>query len=314
MGRVVELAVDEGQKVAKGQFLMQIDPRNQRTSPDAARRPRRRPLAARAAARELAAARGEPGAVAREPAPADRAVGAAAATRQALDAAESEVKVREANLRDAEQSARDPGAAHPRAGRLRRRAPSTSCRGPASSRHRRPGLRRNIEAGETVVIGTMNNAGTVLLQIADMSIIEAEVEVDETDIPSSRSANRRRSDRRDPDKTFTGKVTEVGNSPIRPGRRRTTASRDQLQGHRDDRRPVPRGASRLHLHRRRHDGDAGPGGGGAHPGDGRARSGLRPGRQHRSAAHADPKRAAPTVARPNRFRPARGARKRKASS
>ena len=27
MGRVTELAVDEGQKVSKGQFLMQIDPR-----------------------------------------------------------------------------------------------------------------------------------------------------------------------------------------------------------------------------------------------------------------------------------------------
>ena len=44
--------------------------------------------------------------------------------------------------------------------------------------------RRNIEEGEMVVIGTMNNAGTVLLTIADMSVIEAEVEVDETDIPS----------------------------------------------------------------------------------------------------------------------------------
>ncbi len=30
--------------------------------------------------------------------------------------------------------------------------------------------RRNIEQGETVVIGTMNNAGTVLLTVADMSI------------------------------------------------------------------------------------------------------------------------------------------------
>ena len=44
--------------------------------------------------------------------------------------------------------------------------------------------RRNIEAGETAVVGTMNNAGTVLLTIADMSVIEAEVEVDETDIPT----------------------------------------------------------------------------------------------------------------------------------
>ena len=44
--------------------------------------------------------------------------------------------------------------------------------------------RRNVEQGETAVVGTMNNAGTVLLQVADMSVIEAEVEVDETDIPN----------------------------------------------------------------------------------------------------------------------------------
>src|SRR3970040_2099864 len=44
--------------------------------------------------------------------------------------------------------------------------------------------RRNIEAGETAIIGTMNNPGTVLLTIADMSVIEAEVDVDETDIPT----------------------------------------------------------------------------------------------------------------------------------
>ena len=53
--------------------------------------------------------------------------------------------------------------------------------------------RRNIEEGEMVVIGTMNNAGTVLLTIADMSVIEAEVDVDETDIPRSRWARSPRS-------------------------------------------------------------------------------------------------------------------------
>ena len=58
--------------------------------------------------------------------------------------------------------------------------------------------RRNIEEGETVVIGTMNNAGTVLLTIADMSVIEAEVEVDETDIPTRAARpDREDHDRRD---------------------------------------------------------------------------------------------------------------------
>jgi HlyD family secretion protein len=75
--------------------------------------------------------------------------------------------------------------------------------------------RRNIEAGETVVIGTMNNAGTVLLTIADMSVIEAEVEVDETDIPSVQLGQVAKVTIDSlPNRTFTGKVTEIGNSPI----------------------------------------------------------------------------------------------------
>jgi HlyD family secretion protein len=75
--------------------------------------------------------------------------------------------------------------------------------------------RRNIEEGETVVVGTMNNAGTVLLTVADMSVIQAEVEVDETDIPSLAIGQPAKiTIDAMPEKTFTGKVTEIGNSPI----------------------------------------------------------------------------------------------------
>jgi len=75
--------------------------------------------------------------------------------------------------------------------------------------------RRNVEQGETAVVGTMNNAGTVLLQVADMSVIEAEVEVDETDIPNVQ-LGQTGSITVDAisGKTFTAKVTEIGNSPI----------------------------------------------------------------------------------------------------
>ena len=216
MGRVTELAVDEGQKVTKGQFLMQIDPRNQRTMTD-------RSNAGLAAARSqleqlrssVAAAR-ENLALSRENLRRQKELWAQQlTTRQALDQAESEVKVREANLRDAEQSLgtqeqriREPGASVSSAeyelSRTRIESPIDGLI-----------VRRNIEQGETVVIGTMNNAGTVLLQIADMSIIEAEVEVDETDIPFVQIGQvaKVKIDAI-PDKTFTGKVTEVGNSPI----------------------------------------------------------------------------------------------------
>jgi HlyD family secretion protein len=216
MGRVVELAVDEGQKVKKGQFLMQIDPRNQRTATS-------RTAAGLAAAKSqleqlrsnVAAAR-ENLALSRENLRRARELWAQQlTTRQALDQAETEVKVRETQLRDAEQGLSTQNQ------RIQETAATVSSAEYELSRTRIESpidgliVRRNIEAGETVVVGTMNNAGTVLLQIADMSIIEAEVEVDETDIPFVQIGQLAKV-KIDaiPDKTFTGKVTEVGNSPI----------------------------------------------------------------------------------------------------
>lgn len=216
VGRVVELAVDEGQKVTRGQFLMQIDPRNQRTMTD-------RSNAGLAAAKStleqmranLAMAR-ENLALSRENLKRQRDLWAQQlTTRQALDQAESEVKVRETQLRDAEQALSTQDQ------RIRETAANVSSAEYELSRTRIESpidgliVRRNIEQGETVVTGTMNNAGTVLLQIADMSIIEAEVEVDETDIPFVQIGQLAKI-KIDaiPDKTFTGKVTEVGNSPI----------------------------------------------------------------------------------------------------
>src|SRR5699024_9547215 len=43
--------------------------------------------------------------------------------------------------------------------------------------------RLNIEEGETAVVGTMNNPGSLLLTVADLSVMEAAVMVDETDVP-----------------------------------------------------------------------------------------------------------------------------------
>ncbi len=75
--------------------------------------------------------------------------------------------------------------------------------------------RRNIQEGETAVVGTMNNAGTVLLTVADMSVIQAEVEVDETNIPNvSVGQTAKITIDAIPDRTFKGHVTEIGNSPI----------------------------------------------------------------------------------------------------
>lgn len=76
--------------------------------------------------------------------------------------------------------------------------------------------RRNVEQGEVVVTGTMNNPGTVLMTISDMSTVEAVLEVDQTDVPLLR-LGQPAAVLIDafPDKPFPGVVSEIGSSPIR---------------------------------------------------------------------------------------------------
>jgi len=72
-----------------------------------------------------------------------------------------------------------------------------------------------VEEGEIALIGTMNNPGTVLMSIADLSVMEIEVEVDETDVVGvqiGQSAEVRVDAL--PEQTIKGKVTEIGSSAI----------------------------------------------------------------------------------------------------
>lgn len=72
-----------------------------------------------------------------------------------------------------------------------------------------------VEEGETAIVGTMNNPGTVLMTIADLSIMEVEVQVDETDVVGvklGQEANVRVD--AFPDTMFKGKVTEIGSSAL----------------------------------------------------------------------------------------------------
>jgi HlyD family secretion protein len=72
-----------------------------------------------------------------------------------------------------------------------------------------------VEAGENAIIGTMNNAGTVLLTVSDMSVVEGEMEIDETDIPQVKVGQKAKlTFDAYPDKKFDGVVTEIGGSPI----------------------------------------------------------------------------------------------------
>lgn len=72
-----------------------------------------------------------------------------------------------------------------------------------------------VREGETVVIGIQNAQGSTLMTLADMSVITAEVKVDETDIVNVRLGQPAEvTIDAIPKKTFHGDVTEIGNNAI----------------------------------------------------------------------------------------------------
>lgn len=77
--------------------------------------------------------------------------------------------------------------------------------------------RLNIEEGETVIVGTMNNPGSLVLTISELATVEAVVQVDETDIPYVSLGDSAVLELDAfPNQLFAGVVTEIGNSAIRP--------------------------------------------------------------------------------------------------
>jgi HlyD family secretion protein len=216
MGRVTRLGVEEGDRVKAGQFLLEIDPNTLRGTVQrgqAAVEGARSGLAQSRVNVETARASLQ---LAQENARRQRELWAQGlTTREQLDSAESTLKVRQSEL-EAMRAAVNTSEQM-----IRQEAAQLST---SQYNLRQVTLlapfdgivtRRNIEEGENVVVGTMNNAGTQLLTIADMSIIEAEVEVDETEIPSVQVGHTAKvTIDALPDRTFTGKVTEIGNSPI----------------------------------------------------------------------------------------------------
>jgi HlyD family secretion protein len=215
-GRVTELVVNEGDRVKEGQFLLQIDPRNLRTrvqsgeaSLGAAQSTAEQlRLALESSRTQLKLAQDN---YRRE----QELMKGGLTTRQQFERAESELRVREQDLRAQEQNVQTQQQRMRQEQATLENAKTDLSKVRIESPINGVVTRRNVELGETAVVGTMNNAGTVLLVIADMSVIEAEVEVDETDIPSVKLGQPAKiTIDAMPGKTFTGKVTEIGNSPI----------------------------------------------------------------------------------------------------
>jgi HlyD family secretion protein len=206
-GRIVRLAVKEGQLVSKGQFLLQIDPQQYEA-------------AVQRAEAGLASARAQGAQAKANAIQSKRNYERSADIRKAnallvsdeqmeqlktaqevndalLESANHQVDQSIASLRDARQALNKTTILAPMTGRV---------------------TRLNVEQGETAVPGTFNKDAATLLTISDMSVLETKVKVDETDVARISIGDSAvvQIDAFS-DTTFVGRVVKISNSSVKTG-------------------------------------------------------------------------------------------------
>jgi HlyD family secretion protein len=215
-GKVMKLAVEEGDRVKQGQFLLQVDPRNVRNRLQVSEASlEQQKIGLQQARQALENAKVSLKLAEDELARQRRLDRDGLATKQAFEQAKDNVTLRTGDVRNAEQSVSTADQ------RIKSQMADLSNAEHDLSRVTIESpidgivTKRNVEEGEMAVQGFTNNPSVVLLIVADMSVIEAEIEVDETDIPNVKLGQKTKiTIDALPDRTFTAKVTEIGNSPI----------------------------------------------------------------------------------------------------
>src|SRR4030088_1051096 len=204
-GKIVKLSVKEGQMVTKGQFLLQIDAQQaeagvQRMEASLASS---KAQMAQAQANLLQAQRSlERTAQIKKTNPTlisdeqiEQLRTAVDVNKALYESARHSVDQSSASLRDARSSLGKTTIYAPMSGRV---------------------TRLNVENGETAIQGTLNKDAATLLTIADMSVLETKVKVDETDVARIALGDSAviQIDAF-PDTTFLGKVTKISNSAVK---------------------------------------------------------------------------------------------------
>jgi HlyD family secretion protein len=215
-GRVVELNVEEGDEVAEGDLLLVIDPARFEAAVQ-----RAEAALAEAQARE-AQARGNGEQAKRDW---ERIRDLKARLPEMVTDTEFEQARTQAEVQEALSESARHSVEMARAGlkEAQDNLAKTVIRAPMSGRV----TRLNVERGETAIVGTMNNPGSLLLTVADLSVMEAVMEVDETDVPEiSLGDSVVVNVDAYPDREFVAYVTQIGNSSIIP-RSQTQSSSDQ---------------------------------------------------------------------------------------
>jgi HlyD family secretion protein len=206
MGRIIELNVVEGQPVRRTQVLLRIDPTQYEAAVERARGVLAETQAREAQARAnlLQAQRNQ------ERMRQLAAIDTTLVSRQQMEEAETQVSV-QTELMEAAQFGVSQARASLR--EAQDHLSKTVIRAPMDGTI----TRLEVEEGETAIVGTMNNAGSLLLTISDLSVMEAVVRVDETDVPEIQLGDSASIEiDAFPGKHFVGRVTEISHSSVRP--------------------------------------------------------------------------------------------------
>ncbi|HBE73952.1 MAG TPA: hypothetical protein DDW31_07710 [candidate division Zixibacteria bacterium] len=188
MGKVTRLPVKEGDRVRKGQVLVQIDPANYEAQVKQAR-----------ASLDLAqASLAQSGLIYER----NRELfGKGLLSQEAFEQVATQHRLDQARLAQA-QAALDQAMDTYR---------KTTITSPIDGTV----VQLNVELGEVVVTGTMNNPGSVIMTVSDMAQMEVEAQVDESDVrdiapgqPAEVSIDAM------PGRTFKGQVSQVGNAAV----------------------------------------------------------------------------------------------------
>jgi HlyD family secretion protein len=201
-GRIIRIAVEEGDLVRKGQFLVQIDPAQYQAAVSRAegvvsstqatliQTRANRDQAERAWKRANELTRLGPNLIA--PATAEEARTALDVAEATYSATRAQLDQSRASLREAKDNLAKTRLVSPIAGRV---------------------VRLAVEEGEVAVPGTFSRETGLLLTIADLSVILAKVQVDETDVVRlTHDDSVEVTIDAYPDSTFIGRVTRVSQS------------------------------------------------------------------------------------------------------
>ncbi len=204
-GRIIRLAVKEGDQVTKGQFLLQIDPQQYEAA-------LQRSLAALASARAQFAQSSANFLQAKRNYDRSAEIKKATPTLisdEQLEQLRTQVEVNTA-LQDAAKFSVEQSEAAVRDARFS--LSRTTILAPMSGRI----TRLNVENGETAIQGTLNKDAATLLTISDLSVLETKIKVDETDVSRIKLGDSTvvQIDAF-PDTTFIGRVVRIANSSVK---------------------------------------------------------------------------------------------------